>query len=58
MPMSAPRLQTRHLGQHVEQFLADAVGEILVALVVTEVFEREHGDGFLVGHRSRNWSRM
>ncbi len=46
-------LQARHLAQHVQEFLAHAVGERLIALLLAEIGEGQHGDGFLIGDRRR-----
>ena len=39
-------LQLRNLRQQVQQFLRDAVGEVLVRLVLAHVDEWQHGDAF------------
>jgi len=46
--------QAGHLGEHVEQFLAHAVGKILAVARLAEVGEGEHGDGFR-GREIRRW---
>ena len=45
--------QAADLGQHVQQFLRQPVGEVLVLLVAAHVDERQHGDrwGFARGGR-------
>ena len=39
-------LQLRNLRQQVQQFLRDAVGEVLLVLPRRHVHERQHGDAF------------
>jgi hypothetical protein len=46
--------QVRHPTQHVEELLADAIGEVLVGFVVGEIREREDGDGFWVRVEGEN----
>ena len=45
----ARHAQAGHLAEEVQQFVADALGEILVVLFAVPIVESEHRDGLLGG---------
>ncbi len=50
-------VQAGNLLKHGKQLVADAIGEVLVVLVVAQIGERQHGDGALIDFRRRGYRR-
>ena len=43
---TADDFQIRHLGKVGQDFILHAIGEVSVLFLITQIFEREHGDAF------------